>query len=259
MKRKSVSLLTLLLAVLMLLSGCGNNPVKLKYDEQAQTYTDSKHDVTYLRAPIYYEAAGVKIDLPYAKLDTKLAQILYQIDDADPEDMIANEYFEIFYSDRITMPKLWEMGVDRVLIGMMRENSMIDLTVATIANAQDIEYLIGCYQSADTLAFPKKEMLDGNDVVGSYRLRFASAAHPAFFYCLEYYQYEEDVVIYEVIESKESFVPTYAGALSTSFDESYVDRGQLYAVYYFGKNILCDPVTGECFAVRDTVAKYLDY
>lgn len=259
MKRKSVSLLPLLLAVLMLFAGCGNKPVKLKYDEQAQTYTDSKHDVTYLRAPIYYEAYGLKPDLPYAKLDAKIPQILYQMDYADPKDMIANEYFEIFYSDRITLPKLWEMGVDSILVGLMRENSMIDLTVVTISDAQDISYLIGCYQNAATLAFPKKEMLDGNDVVESYRLRFASAAHPAFFYCLEYYRYEEDVVIYEVIESKESFVPTYAGALSTSFDESYVDRGELYAVYHFGKNILCDPVTGECFAVSDTVAKHLDH
>lgn len=256
MKRKRVCLLALLLAVLMLLAGCGN-PIKLKYDEKTGEYTDSKHDVTYLRAPMYYEAAGVKIDSPYAKLDTKLAQTLYEMDDADPEDMIANEYFEIFYSDRITLPKLWEMGVDSILVGMIMEGAMYDLTVVTIENTQDIEYLIGRYQSADTVSFPKKEMLDGNNVLESYRLRFGSSAYPAFFYCLEYYQYEEDVVIYEVIESKERFVPTYAGALSTSFDESYVDRGELYAVYHFGKNILCDPVTGECFAVRDTVAKYL--
>ncbi len=258
MKKSLFSILGLLLSVTLLFSGCSDGLLELEYDKKKDAYIDSENDITYLRAPANYEAFGVKTGLPYAEIRGKSVMTLYEIDHAEPERMIANEYFEIFYAKGTKLPKLWEMQVDTVYVARIVQDAQIDISDVIIEDEADIAALILQYQRGETASFDEGEMMDGNAMQGAYRLRFASEAHPAFYYCLEYREYEEDVVIYEIIESKETFVPTYGGALSTSFDERYVESDGLYAVYHFGKNILCDPVTGEMFAARDTVAKHLN-
>lgn len=257
MKRKLFSLIALTLCVLMLLASCSNDPIKLTYNMKTGQYVDDDNRVAYFRAPLHYEAVGLKTDSPYAQLNTKRAELLYEIDYADPKEMIANEYFEIFYAQKTHLPTLFEMCADKVYVDQIITGAVLEPTVAIITNGVDIAHLVGQYNLGKAASFVEDEMLDGNTLAASYTLRFASSAYPAFRYCLEYLEYEDEILIYEVIESKEGFVPTYTGALSVSFDESYVDKGELYAVYHFGYKVIFDQVTGDCYPVGDTVSKYL--
>lgn len=257
MKRKLFVLIAMTLCVVMLLASCSNDPIKLTYDMRTGQYIDDDNRVAYFRAPLYYEAVGLKLDSPYAQLNTKRAELLYEIDYADPKEMIANEYFEIFYAQKTHLPTLFEMCADKILVGLIMEGAVMDLTVATITDGADIAHLVGQYSRGDAVSFMEDDMIDGNSLAASYTLRFASSAYPAFHYCLEYLEYEDEILIYEVIESKETFVSSYPGALSVSFDESYVAKGELYAVYHFGYKVLFDHVTGDCYPIGDTVAKYL--
>ena len=257
MKRRLIGLVAMTLCVLMLLASCSKQPIQLTYDMRTSQYTDKDNRVAYLRAPLYYEAVGLKTDAPYAQLTTKLAEILYEIDYADPKELIANEYFEIFHAQKTHMPTLFEMCADKVYVGQIMSGAVMDLTIATITDSVDVAHLVGQYSLGEGASFMEDEIMDGTRVKSCYMLRFASSMYPAFYYCLEYMEYEDEILVYEIIESKEGFVPTYSSALDVTFDESYADRGELYAVYHFGYKVLFDHITGDCYPVGDAVSKYL--
>ena len=254
--KKLVGALLALLCLSMLFTGCGKNTHELTYYPKTGNYYDSKTDVGYRRAELYYEAAGVLRDHPYAHIPSKSMDdtILYQIEGAEPEQMLANSYLEIFYATDMTLPKLWEMGANKIYVGSRVAGAVLDFVVATVVESDDLDAVISTYQSGTF--FHEDVRYSEGTVAASYNIRFASPQYPAFFYRLFYYEYAEDVLIYEVIDSKESFTPTYSG-ISYAFDESYVDRGELYAVYNFGKNLIYDHVTGNYYAVGDTIAKHI--
>lgn len=255
-KRTIVRVLLPLLCLCLLLTACGKT-VKLDYDALSGSYHDPKNNVTYLRAEDYYEAVGLREDLEYARIPSKKMDdmILYQIEGADPTLMLANQYFELFYAKGTALPTLVEMDVTQVYVGSVISGAVMDLTVATITDSDDIDALVAGYQSG--VCFPETEKFEDGTIVSEFNLRFASANYPAFYYRLAYHHYAKDVLVYEVIESRENFVPTYAG-VEVTIDDSYVDKyGEIYAIYNFGSNILYDQVTGYCYPVGDTIAKHM--
>lgn len=256
MIKKMIRVLLPLLCLCMLLTACGKT-VKLDYDSINGSYHDPKNNVTYLRAEDYYEAVGLREDQPYARIPSKKMDdmILYQIDGAEPSQMLANQYFELFYAKGTQLPKLEEMDVTKLYVGSVIEGAVMDLTVATVTDAADINALIALYASGT--CFPEAEKFEDGTIVSEFNLRFASSRYPAFYYRLSYHHYAKDVLVYEVIESAESFVPTYEG-VEVTIDDSYAEKyGEIYAIYNFGSNILYDQVTGICYPVGDTIAKHL--
>ena len=256
MKKVIVRALLPALCLCMLLTACGKT-VKLDYDAFEGSYRDPKHNVTYLRAEAYYEAVGLREDQPYARIPSKKMEdmVLYQIDGADPSSMLANQYFEIFYAKGTSLPKLEEMDVTKMYVGSVIEGAVMDLTVATVTDVTDINALVALYASGT--CFSETEKFEDGTIVSEFNLRFASANYPAFYYRLSYHHYAKDVLVYEVIESAEGFVPTYQG-VEVTIDESYVEKyGEIYAIYNFGSNILYDQVTGNCYPVGDMIAKYI--
>lgn len=256
MKKTIFRVLLPLLCLCMLLTACGKT-VKLDYDSFHGSYHDSKHNVTYLRAEDYYEAVGLREDQPYARIPSKKMDdmVLYQIEGADPTSMLANQYFELFYAKGVELPTLDRMDVTKVYVGSVIEGAVMDLTVATITDAADISALIALYTGG--VCFPEAEKFEDGTIVSEFNLRFASAKYPAFYYRLSYHHYAKDVLVYEVIESAENFVPTYQG-VEVTIDESYAEKyGEIYAIYNFGTNILYDQVTGKCYPVGDTIVKHI--
>lgn len=240
--------LTLVL-LLSFLTGCG--ATKLKYDASAGSYTNKKTGVTYVHAEEYYEAVGVLPDRVTARIANDADVKLYEIKGADPTQMIATENLEIFCAEGTVMPKLWEMDVNCVYVGQVIEGATMDNAIATVNAVEDMNALVELYQNA--VPFPESEMLDGMQSRTRYNLRFASASYPAFYYRLTYWHFDSDVLVYEVIETQEGFTPRYSGA-EVTFEQ---DGNELCAVYNFGKNIIYDRVLRECYAVGDTVQKYL--
>ena len=86
-----------------------------------------------------------------------------------------------------------------------------------------------------------------------YDLKFRSNAYPGIYYCVTYWQFEEDVLVYEEIEDANDFTITYPGV--EVYTEEY--KGDLYAVYNFGRGILYDRITKLCYPVGDIVWNYI--
>ena len=86
-----------------------------------------------------------------------------------------------------------------------------------------------------------------------YELKFESSNLKGVRYCLTYWRFESDVLIYEDIDSPDSFVPTY----SVDYTLHTYDNGAYYVAYNFGREILYNRTTDEACAIDQTLAEYL--
>lgn len=237
----------LLLCIVTLFSSCGKPP---KLEVENGNYTNKKSGVTYLRAPLNYEAVSIVKDKTVARVaQDKLDDIiLYEIENTAPEALLATEDYELFYAKGTTLPTLWEMQPNKALIS---QTGTISFATASIEDGADVAALVALYQNG--VSFSKDE-IDVGLTPKRYDLKFASAAYPAFYYTLTYWRFTENVEVWESVDDANNVTPTYTGIEMTVVEED----GETYAVYNFGKEILYDRTTGKCYAVGDTVAKYLD-
>ncbi len=247
MNKKLFRTALLLLCVVTLFSSCGKLP---KMEVENGNYTNKKSGVTYLRASMNYEAVSIVKSKTVARVaQDKLDDIiLYEIENTDPKKLLATEDYELLYAKGTTLPKLWEMHPTKVLLS---QTETISFATSSIENDADIAALVELYQNG--VSFSKNE-IDVGLTPTRYDLKFASTEYPAFYYILTYWRFTTDVEVWELVENPNDFIPTYAGVEVTT--EVY--EGENYAVYNFGKEILYDRTTGKCYAVGDTVSKYLD-
>lgn len=251
MKFKGIRVVALLLA-LVCFSACSKLP-KMEYDAKNGSYTNKKTGIVYVHAEEYYEAAAVLSERTVARIADMGDLTLYEMEGVDPTQMIASADLDIFYAQGLKMPSLAEMNVNKIYMGQVAEGATLDNVVAEIDATADIDKLVDLYQNGK--AFSERDMLDDQLSCVRYNLRFASSQYPAFYYCLTYRRYAEDVLVYEVIDSREGFVPTYTGEhITVSFE---TDGDELCAVYNFGKHILYDRVLRECYAVGELLVPYL--
>ncbi len=252
MRTVLLRLFPLLLCLLLLLTSC-NKPIALDMDAKNSSFTNTKTGVTYLRAPFCYEAISVLKDRATARVKYKAMDdlTLYEIEFADPSQMLATADGELFYAQGTRLPAVWEMQSELIYVGQVGAKK--DFVVATIQTTKDIDALVEIYQNA--VPFPEKEMLDDTLTRTRYDLRFYSQSYPSVYYRITYWQFSEDVLVYEVIDSIDSFVPSYTNALEITFED---DGDELCAVYNFGKGLLYDRDTKLCYAVGDIVYSYLE-
>ena len=245
-------LVLLLLCATLFLTAC-NKPTALDMDVKSGSFTNTKTGVTYLRAPTCYEAISVLKDRKVARVQYKGMDdlTLYEVEFSTSEQIISSEEGELFYAQGMVLPTVWEMQPERIYVGQV--GGSLDFAVALIEKADDIEALIEIYR--DAVPFSEKDMLDNTLIRTRYDLRFYSQHYPSFYYCITYWQFSEDVLVYEVIDSIEGFVPTYTTALNITFEE---DGDELCAVYNFGKGILYDRDAKACYAVGDIIYSYLE-
>ena len=246
MKRNLIRTLLLLLSLVLLLSSCSKIP---DLDFENGSYVNKKSGVSYLAAPLTYKARnpvenGEIAKIPYKKTDD---MVLYSIDKVDSEKYLSNDEGQLFYNSTLTLPALWEMGVEKINVV---SSATVQYSVVSITDAADITAIINAYQSG--VHFSHNE-ISIELTPKRYDLEFDSPRYPAFYYTLTYWSFPTEVLVYEVIESTEGFVSSYEG-IEVSF-ESFED--ELYAVYHFGKHLIYNRSTGECYPVGDAVAKHL--
>ena len=246
--------LSLLLCCVLLLASC-SKLTTLKFEDEQ--YKDTKNNVTYLQAPLCYEAVKL-VDGGVARVKRSVGEdlVLYAVDGADRKEMLANEQYELFYAEGVTLPKLWEMNVSEVYIC---QTKLISAQIASVNKAEDVAALIALYQSG--AAFPKAKV-SMEQSTGHYYLKFVSKDYPAIYYCLEYLEFEEEVLVYERIKDTSSFTPKYTGVEVTYEDHEYVENGETYvehlAVYHFGTGILYDRAAGVCYPSNGIFDAYMD-
>jgi len=245
-KRNLFRMLVLLMTAVLLLASCAKLP-ELDYTNGA--FVNEKSGVSYLAAPMTYKARnhvenGEIAKIPHTKTED---MILYSIEKIDPEKYLSNDEGQLFYNSTLTLPALWEMGVEQINVV---SSATVQYSIVSVTDANDVASIVSAYQSG--VHFPSDE-ISLELTPKRYDLEFESSTYPAFYYTLTYWSFPTEVLVYEVIESQESFSSSYNG-IEVTF-ESFED--ELYAVYHFGKTLLYDRLTGECYPIGDAVAKHL--
>lgn len=246
MKRFLLRILPLVLGALMLFSACAKPP---EFERENGVYAYEKGGVSYVPAPMYYEAIGFKEGSEIARIKQKGLEdiLMYPIEGVDPSSMITTANCEVFCAVGVTMPTLGEMAPTKINICRTVE---ITYQLAVIENAAEIAALVEVYEN--TRGFKKSIEMDAM-TVERYDLKFESETVPGIYYCLTYWRFPEDVLIYELIDDFESFEILYPNAEVTT--DTYED--EKYAVYNFGKNIIYNRTTGLCYPAGEVIENYL--
>jgi len=242
--KRTLKLLTALLCALLLLASCSGGPA-LKYENGI--YTDSKTGNAYVHAPAYYEAIAYVEESEIGKLSPKSDVLVYPIRDVDPAKMICTQNYEVLLAKGLELDELWELDLTAAHICKTIE---LSYAYATVTDAEELAYLVSCYRGetfagSEIGAGAKKE---------KYDLKFEASDLPGVYYCLTYWRFTEDVLIYEDIDSPDRFVPTY----SVPYTLETYDNGSYYVAYNFGREILYNRTTDTACAIDDTLAVYLD-
>lgn len=244
----------MLLCCALLLASCSNlNTIKFKNEE----YHDSKNDITYRQAPLNYEAVKIA-DKAVARVKKSVGDdiLLYPVDGMETEQMLANDLYEIFYADGITLPNVWDMGIREIYIC---KTQTISAQLATIDTEKDVDEILALYRYGTGISKNKISMEQASD---HYYLKFVSTTHPYLYYCLEYLTFSQEVIIYESIANTAEFTPKYQGVTVTFEDYEYTENGETFvehlAAYHFGTGILYDRASGICYAAGSLINPYLN-
>ena len=229
-KKIQIAMLAAILALVMLLSACG--VPTLKYDAAQKGYVRNSDGIVFRAAPQNYVAAAMDTENPIAKLvleDKKLN--VYTVcgtengTDMDTNVWLADEEYKLYCADGTVLPKLWEMQVNRISI---LQNTTEAFGMGRVTDADEIATVVDAYQNGPTYSAVDLRhviaLLTYRTDYNKYTLSFSSANYAGLCYTLTFYHFESDVYL------------TPDGS-----DEEPVN---------VGKNIILDPETGLCYAVR---------
>lgn len=250
MKKTFLRTLPLLLCAILLLSACAKAP---KMSFRDGVYEVDGMSVYYEAAPAYYEARSYLEEKPIARLEQGGMDdlLFYEIGGVSPEKMISSANYELFCAAGTKLPELWELSATKAYVC---QTASVSYSVAIVEGDKALASLIDPYQNAP--AFRAKE-IDAGLGKSKYDLKFESPLYPGIYYCLTYWQFEKDVLIYQDIEDPNHFENLYPGIAFTV--EAYENAADGYYVEYnFGKYILHNRTTGYCWAIGDTVSVLLE-
>ena len=250
MKKCFMRMLPLLLCATMLLTACSKAP---KMTFQDGTYQINGMNVTFEAAPSYYEARSYIKDRPVARLEQGELDdlIFYEIEGVSPEKMISSESYDLFYAVGTKLPELWEMSVTKAHVC---QTASVTYSLATLEDDEAIASLIEAYY--DGTSFSAKD-IDPGLGKSKYDLKFESPLYPGLYYCLTYWQFDSDVLIYQDIDDPNNYDVLYLGVERTVGE--YKDaEGGYYVEYNFGKYVLHNRAIGMCWSIGDTVAALLE-
>ncbi len=238
----------LLVLCVLLLCACGRTPA-MKYEDGVYRVSGR----SYTPAPVCYEAKNYLSDNEVACLEQKMGDLLfYEIKNVPAEQMISSADYDLFCTVGTKLPELWEMAPERATVCL---TEVLTYEVAALSGYELTPILQAARSSA---RFTEKDALLGK-TVASYEIKFDSESFPAFYYCLMYRQYSQDVLVYQEIGTGDDFEILYPDVPVTVEESTYEKDGtthvQRLAVYNFGKYILYNRATAECFAIDDTIAK----
>ncbi len=176
MKKTKILALFALLSVLLCSASCRLGIKTLSYDKQAYIYTEKSSGVSYLTAPLCYEAVSIAGE--YAVWDSGRADVVfYGIGDKEPLEWLTVEDKTVFYADSLTLPSLDDMQVSEAIVCAEGEYTV---AIAKITEGAELENLKSLWLRGDACDCPLKQ------TENKYRLKFASEKYDWLYYSLSY-------------------------------------------------------------------------
>ena len=253
---KKIVSLVLLCAILTVSVLCASCTPSMKKEDNGG-FRNPQTDICYYPAPLNYYAKPYGEDA-YAKI--KLGKgsddvLLYQIEGADPERYLVSNGYTIYCAEGAELPELLDLPCVRVGI----YDTQVSSNDGNITNAEEIQALKelhknGAYTSLNNVG------LYITDSTNWYDLHFfGDGAYKGVYYQLKYGVFTEDVIITELVEKDENghIINLYPGMTPTIEEKTFEGKTYMVAVYNFGKEIMCDMTTGNCYRIEDSLLSYI--
>ena len=216
--------------------------------EENGAFRNPKTGIVYYPASPNYYAKPTGKD-PYARIEVgKGAEdfLLYQIGELDPERYLVSNAYTVYCAEGAELPALYDFPCSRVGI----YDTQVASNDGNITEAADISALKELHKNGvfTTLSNVSIYM---DMTTEWYDLHFMGEGTQAeIYYQLKYGVFVEDVLIVELVEDEETFVDLYPGIPYELMWETYGGEQYYVAKYNFGKEILCDVATGNCYKIE---------
>jgi hypothetical protein len=253
--RKSfqLALLCVVLVFSCLLTSC-KTPT-LKNDNGG--FRNPQTDVTYYpAAPNYFckptgGDAYARIKSPAGGADI----LLYEIEGIDPVRYLVSNGYTVYCAEGAVPPELYDLPCVRVGI----YDTQVASNDGNVTNASEIAALKdlhknGSHTTLNNVGLYITESTDWYDLHF-----FGDGEYKGIYYQLKYGVFTEDVIITELVErdSNGHYVDLYPGVPYVIEQKTYEGKEYTVATYNFGKEIMCDMITGNCYRIENSLLSYI--
>ena len=246
------TVLVLLLSLCLLFSSCAS----LAWVEPTGNgFVHSQSGIRYVYAPTGYAAGSLEAS-PVAKTRGELLGTvdLYPVRGLPVEKFLCSFEGVLLCAEGISLPTFEELRISS--IGIYRVSDGV--AIAATSKKETVDQVRSAFRQG---AWFERNLISTSIRGQSYELRFAAdGEYAGLCYVLRYLMLQEDVLIYENIESAEEFESSYAGVPVrivelTSTDEATGETvRETCAEYNFGKTLLWDPYRGICCMAGEALA-----
>lgn len=178
----------LVICASLVLFSCTSSIINLKYEDGHMV--SKRHGLSYAAAPLNYQPVSVGDAYAYYE---KADLTLYEIKGLDPKQWLTEEFSgastTVFYSDKITLPTLRELGANKILICLEGE---VVYSFGTIEDTAIINKVIDLFENGEAVEWP---LIDS---IRRYELKFYSEDnYPHIYFNLSYGEFPEGKFIYD--------------------------------------------------------------
>lgn len=183
--RSYLRILLLLLAVTLLLCGCGRKLIVNGDD----TYTDRQSGVTYAPLSSCYEPAAIGAEYATFKL-SGVKTVLHQVGSLPPEQYLASQYYAVYANRELTVPDFAALELTKALLYRTTATTIPVLTLHSDTEAQSdvINALRQAYLDGARVSYPSFY-----ERAATYTLRFEASNLQGLYYTITYIEYAEDI------------------------------------------------------------------
>ena len=180
--------------------------------------------------------------------------LLFEIDGIDPEHYLVDAGHSIYAASGKELPELYDLPCVRVGI----YDTQVSSNDGNIIDANEILALkqlhkTGSFVALNTIGYYIEQST-------WYDLHFmGDGDYKGIYFQLKYGVFEEDVIVTEFLEKDANghIVDLYPGVPYEVVRVEY--NGQMYDAleYNFGKEILCDVSSGNCYSIQSSLLSYI--
>ena len=181
--------------------------------------------------------------------------LLYQIEDLDPELYLISDSYTLYCAEGTELPELFDLPCTRVGI----YDTQVASNDGNITDETSIDALKNLHKNG-TFTSLENVSLYADNSTSWYDLHFfGDGEYKGIYYQLKYGVFVEDVIITELVEKDANghIINHYPGMTPTIEEEIYGGKTYTVAKYNFGKEIMCDMITGNCYMIESSLLPYI--
>ncbi len=251
----SIVLVCAMLVLSCFLTAC-RAPAMKKEDNGG--FRNPQTNICYYPAPLNYYAKPTPGADPYARIKLENGGedvLLYEIEGLDPECYLVSDSYALYCAEGAELPDLLDLPCIRVGI----YDTQVASNDGNITDGKEIDALKdlhknGTFTSLENIGF----YVDNS--TNWYDLHFmGNGDYNGLYYQLKYGVFVEDVIITELVEKDANghFTDIYPGIPYEFAQENYEGKEYTVAKYNFGKEIMCDMTTGNCYMIDSSLLPYI--